>query len=398
MSKPKQSEAILGEKNYPLNYSDEVVDVIAMMSISDSSQIVGSMALKSQQYSGDYDLIEIVDEKYKSKDTALNAYVKKFQNKIISLLDTKDIYIGDIKAGLVEDWIVIPENARLKNGRIIDFDKMDSLKKLDTLKKDNVITSDEYNYTKKMLSKKLTIDTFLQMKKEIRFHIVRWTPEEVVKGVVVLRNKKTMTLKEAFTSNSIIKLDVVAYINGRFTDFSNIYILNYSGKPINNVDISDEDSSIKQDLMYFLSSDSYYKAFKRLFSLVRKEQNPILIQKLTAMFNSDLGRLYLLKTDIETLIFLLDNFKHISSDKLNYELNQFRVRLGTIYSIGKIGSDTQLNMLVKLTQLPNTPAGKDKLKSQLELLAEKYKKVLNNETLIYAQANGLFPIPKKYMA
>lgn len=391
---------LIKTKNYPLNYSDEVVDVIAMMSISNSSQIVGSMALKSQQYSGDYDLIEIVNEKYKSKDTALNAYVKTFQSKIIKMLDTKDIYIGDIKAGLVEDWIVIPEKAQIKNGRIINFNKMESLKKLDTLKKDNVITGDEYNYTKKMLSKKLTIDTFLQMKKEIRFHIVRWTPEEVLKGVVVLRNKKKMTLKEAFSSNSVIKLDIVAYINGRFSDFSNIYILKYNGIPINNVDLN-EQSSIKQDLMYFLSSDNYYKAFKRLFSLVRKEgvgngsQQGDLLQKLTTMFNSDLGRLYLLKTDIETLIFLLDNFKNISPEKLRYELNQFRVRLGNIYSIDKVGTDKELESLKKLTQLPTLTAG---LKNKLELLREKYTTILNKETLNYAEENSLLPIPSKYKA
>lgn len=389
---------LIKTKNYPLNYSDEVVDVIAMMSISNSSQIVGSMALKSQQYSGDYDLIEIVNEKYKSKDTALNAYVKTFQSKIIKMLDTKDIYIGDIKAGLVEDWIVIPEKAQIKNGRIINFNKMESLKKLDTLKKDNVITGDEYNYTKKMLSKKLTIDTFLQMKKEIRFHIVRWTPEEVLKGVVVLRNKKKMTLKEAFSSNSVIKLDIVAYINGRFSDFSNIYILKYNGIPINNVDLN-EQSSIKQDLMYFLSSDNYYKAFKRLFSLVRKEGDKgeavTLLQKLTTMFNSDLGRLYLLKTDIETLIFLLDNFKNISPEKLRYELNQFRVRLGNIYSIDKVGTDKELESLKKLTQLPTLTAG---LKNKLELLREKYTTILNKETLNYAEENSLLPIPSKYKA
>jgi hypothetical protein len=60
---------------------------------------------------------------------------------------------------------------------------------------------------------------------------------------------------------------------------------------------------------------------KRIFSILKRSKGE-LADKLNTLFNSDLGRLYSLISDIGTILFLLDNEAIIPIKKIQYEKNQ----------------------------------------------------------------------------
>lgn len=391
---------ILKSKDYPLNYPRDVLHIIDTMSMTDGRalQMVGSMSLKSQQYAGDYDMIESVKGNYKDMVTAIKAYVKQFQGIVRSLMKERDVTVGDIKAGIVEEWIVIPDSAGVKGGKVVAFDVAKARAKIEQLHSNDIITSEEYKYAKGALIDNPSIEKFLIMKKELRFHLIRWTPDEVLKGVCTLRDGSQMTLAEAFNTPTIIKLDVVGWVqNNRFTDFSIIYLLFNKGQAINKVDTSNELFSIKQDLLYFLETKNYFKASKRLFSLARKTKDMSLVMKLNDMMNSDMGRLYSIISDCGSLIYLLENETHLDIEKIQYELDQFRSRLGNIYSIDDVGSDNVLKKLVSAEGLPKTAGAKKELLNTLLYLQKKFETVLTDVSLTYMRENKIVPIPKKYL-
>ena len=102
--------AILKEKPFPSGYPDDAVKVLKAMSFTEGKalNIVGSQALRSQLYAGDYDGYEIVETEYPTDKEALDYLVSKFQSMIKELKSMKNVYIGDIKAGVIEEWRVIP--------------------------------------------------------------------------------------------------------------------------------------------------------------------------------------------------------------------------------------------------------------------------------------------------
>ena len=112
-------EAVFKEKSYPANYPADALAIIDAMSFSKgkSVTILGSMAMRSQQYAGDYDLFEEVRTKG-SEHQALRDLADGFKNIVKGLLATKNIFVGDIKAGSIAEWEILNTNAGIINGKV----------------------------------------------------------------------------------------------------------------------------------------------------------------------------------------------------------------------------------------------------------------------------------------
>jgi hypothetical protein len=306
---------LLAQKEYPLNYPEEAVRVLNAMSFTDGKElkIMGSMALKSQLYAGDYDGYEIVEVDYTTDKAALNYLVKKFKEIIKRLKAIPHTHIGDCKAGLVEDWRVIPKKG---------FSKLGATKKTQELLDTKVISPEE---AKTALS--LIQEGKSDAEKEVKFHIIRWTPKEILKGKKKLRDGRVYTLQEAFSSPTITKLDVVALIKDVYTEFSVIYEF-HNGKKALNPDIIDPEKSLKEDIQFYLSKGERYKALKRKFALAKLKGEPI--ESYHSIINSDLGKLYVVLSDVRTLADLLES-KPLPKASIKTSISSFKHRLSTIY-------------------------------------------------------------------
>lgn len=313
-------------KVYPTNYPDDAVRILDGMSLDNGKgvELVGSASLRTQLYAGDYDANDNVSG-------TLNDIIKRFREMIKRLLGMENVYIGDIKSGAVEDWRVIPFEARVHNGKIIGYNAERARSKVEELHIKKVITRQERDDALKLLKSSPSLEEFVRAKKEIKFHTQRWTIEEVLRGFKTLKNGSEYTLEDAFTSRGITKVDVVGWVqNNRYTDFAMIYFFfSPNGRSYNYTPIHFDDE-VKEDIIHYKSEGNYFKVLKREFALAKYHQNKKKMDKLTEILNSDLGRMYHILGDIKTLRALLDEQKDVPLKDVRFEIDQFKQRFANI--------------------------------------------------------------------
>ena len=224
---------VLISKDYPESYPSDAAAILKAMSFGDGMMLVGSMSLRSQVYSGDYDGYEVVKESGAEK-TVLTRLVKRFQEMIRTLQKMKDVYIGDIKAGVVSKWKIIPTEAKIVDGKVVGYSAKEAHAAVARCLEDGIITAAEAAKIKASLTPTLTTFKFLELRQTLKYHVVRWKPADVLSGTKKLADGSTMTLAEAFTTPGIAKMDVIGLVNNsRYTDFSVIYQFRIGDKILN---------------------------------------------------------------------------------------------------------------------------------------------------------------------
>lgn len=404
--KPRETakvKELTATKDFPDNYSEDVLHVLKLMSFTSLKglKLLGSMSMRSQQYAGDYDAYEVIEVKGR-RETALRGLAKRFQAMIRKLEAERLLYVGDIKAGVVKEWEVIPEEAKIVSGKIVGFDHSASAAKLKELRQKKVITEQEYGASMKLLKRNPTPEEFLQLKKEIRYNVVRWTPAQVEKGEQTYRGK-VIKLWEAFGQPAITKMDTVAMVqNSRFTDFSVIYEFKLDGTTLNlgMGSIEDLKVSLRENILAYWLKGNYFKAAKRILALAKVLGDNKTIETLVPLFNSDLGRLYMIASDVGTLLYLLDNEGRLPLDRIQYEMDGFKARLGNVYTLPKFlqEEDDILERLDKLAKVKDTDTGRKRMKETLTWLDEQIGELLSFYSKRYLAANDLDLLPKAYKA
>jgi hypothetical protein len=369
----KQSTAILRTKEYPSDYPSDAVQILDTMSFDDGLTLVGSMSLRSQQYSGDYDGYEIVNRKGETKQCLIGLR-KDFQNIIKNLRGIPNVFIGDIKAGVISDWRIINRNVYIDNDKIYNYNAVQCRKKIDELLTSKVITAGEAKEAHSLIKDKPTIPDLLVAKEKLKYHIIRWSVPEVLANTKRLRDGSAFTLEEAFNTDGISKLDVIGLVaNSRFTDFSVIYQFRCNGKVLNPEPI-DVRRSLEENIIAYKQDGNYFKVLKRLFALAKLLKDDKLIVELNPILNSDLGRLYHIVSDMGTLITLLDEHTKVPMNIIRFEIDQFISRLSNIYELRDyLKKDDQIVGTIKniLKMPPSRMKGAlEKLHKELDLILQ----------------------------
>ena len=321
-------------KSYPENYPSDALAILDAMSFSGGKdvKVLGSMSLRSQQYAGDYDAYEIVKRTGK-REKVLDELASEFQQIIKNLRGMPNVYIGDIKAGSIEEWRLIGKNAGLVDGKIVGYNAVASKRKVDELYRAKVITEGEKRSADELLKDKPSPEDFLVARKKIKFHIVRWSVPEVLQGSKVLRDGRRFTLQDAFSSPTISKLDTIGMVqNNKYTDFSIIYEFKADGKVLN-PSFEDIGKSLSEDIVFYKNENNPFKVLKREFALAKFRGDDATIKKLTPVLNSDLGRLYSMLSDVGTMIALLEQNHKVPMKNIRYELDQFKARMANVYEL-----------------------------------------------------------------
>lgn len=362
---------IIRQRDFPANYSESVIEVLSALSLTGLKmmKIVGSASIRSQQYAGDYDADEKVDV------GSAESMVEKMRDMVKRVRSVA--YFSDIKCGEVEEWDVFESNAGVVDEKVVNFNITQSKARVDELKASNVITPAEASEFLSLLSKATTPEGFLEARKTIRHHILRWKPDDILEGALMYRGK-VFRLEDAITSGGMIKADAIANINDRFVEFSCIYDVFIKGKrvtepPPNLV------KSVTEDIIYYQKKNPF-KALKRVFVLAKHFKSTKTLEHLLPLLNSDLGRLYQIIGDMGTLVELLGR-PSVPLSKLQTAIDEFRSRLGSIYSLKDVLQKEhtllgELNAILKMSQ-------KSRMKSRLERMKDTLQGILNRETMKY---------------
>ena len=371
-----QSTNLLSKKTF---FNPEIQTVLNNISFdSKNTDVLGSFGLKSQLYFSDIDCYEVVK-------SPLTKVSQKFRRIINNLMKDPNVFIGDIKLGFNEDLRIIDERAMVKNEKVYYYNYNKSLNKLNEIKK--YLTKEEIRQASKLLVQNPTEKELLEIKKNLRFHIVRWKPFEVIRGFKMLRNRKRYTFLEALKSKSLFKLDIVKFLNDKFLDFSIIYDLRDSkGLKLNKVRF-DVSTTLKQDIKTYLLKKDYYKVLKRKFSLLKyqyefqnKKENKPKIVVLSKILNGNLGTIYQVISNIDNIIYLIDNFDNLDKERIRTNIQTIIGRLSFIYNNRFLREENDIvgDLLLTLTNKSIGNIG--------ELLVDIYErlsKILNLEAKKY---------------
>ena len=313
------------EKEYPTNYPADAVAILDGMSLDGKGknvELVGSQALRSQIYAGDYDANDFASG-------SLDHLASLFR-EMVRRISKMDVFVGDIKAGVVAEWDVLG-NARVHNGAVMNYNADTSRSKVLQLRKAGIITPTEEREYLAVLKSSPTPTELVIAKNTIKPHVVRWTMKEAIEGKKTLQNGSVYTLQDAFASRGSVKVDVVGWIqNNRYTDFAMLYFLSSNGKKLYTpVQFEDE---IKESILYYTHEGNYFKVLKREFSLAKFKHETKKMEELSEVLNHDLGRIYHVLGDVKTLIALFTETqtKPRSLADVRLEIDQFKARMSNI--------------------------------------------------------------------
>jgi hypothetical protein len=362
----------LATKAFPDNYSQEVLKIFAALSMTDLKKfyLVGSASLRFQQYSADFDCME------KVRISNATEMVHNLRDVVKSLRSIPDCFIGDIKCGEEKAWDVFNQNAGIVDNKVQNYNPTESKGRVAKLLSNNIITPTEAKEADYLLDKATNRLGFITAKKTIKFHVLRWKPNQILAGFQEYRGYR-FNLEDAVTSGGLVKVDAVANIADRYTEFSTIYDIYLNG-----ILVSQRASNIVQSLsddILFYNKTNPFKALKRFFALVKLRKDTEAAATLVPIMNSDLGRLYQIIGDLHTLRGLLD--RPSSAYNLNQILSQIddmKVRLGNLYQLRDFLSKEH-SIIGSLNALLSSPA--TSIKGKLDKLILELEGINNEGTL-----------------
>ena len=182
---------------------------------------------------------------------------------------------------------------------------------------------------------------------EFRGKALRWDYEEIKK-----RENNGITFEQALKQKSMIKMDVVTLLNGRFIEITEVYNIYIDGS--SNADYTKENvrKELNDDMLKQIKDGNYMKALKRKYSLLNLDnKNKQVREKLIDYFNSPIGLLNRSKSDLETMLTVIQSPK-FDIDEIRNSLQMLKEQISAfpvennLEEISKI--NTKQNMKVPI--------------------------------------------------
>jgi len=200
---------------------------------------------------------------------------------------------------------------------------------------------------------------------------LRWDYNDIIK-----ETNNGVSFNDALKMESIIKLDIIIYINGRFIEISETFNIYLNGKPNMNYSKEEVIKNITEDYKELVNDGNYFKSLKRMYSILKlNDDNDTRLNILVDYFNQPIGLLYRCKSDLETINIILHYNK--------FTLEQIKDSLQMLKElISSFPIDNNLEMISTLTN-------KDKMKIQLTKQIRIIKDYVNASAKRFLQQTGI---------
>ena len=166
-------------------------------------------------------------------------------------------------------------------------------------------------------------------------------------------------------------MDIVTHLNGRFIMITEVYNIFIDGE--SNSDYSKE--NIKHELMHDMieqiEEGNYMKALKRQYSILNlQNKNKAVREKLIDYFNSPIGLLNRSKSDLETMLTVIESPK--------FDIDEIRNSL------------QMLKEIISAFPVENNLEMISKLKTKAKMKVPIYKQILRLKECINKHAENMF--------
>jgi hypothetical protein len=321
---------------YPKNIKQEVANLGIQ---HDDIRVFGSFIYRFQKYPGDVDVLENVTKR--SETETVKYFVKRIKKIVQTIMDSNMHYFTDFKAGIDRNYEM--SIGYLSNG--IYYPNANFRHNIQILFDEGLLDEDDYMLMDKIVSSgtNLSANAFDTVMKIIRkYYILRWSPEEILKGSKKLRDGRKMTLEDAVRYKALVKIDEIVFLNDRFIEVTNIYGLHYETALGQSHDINmiTKIGAITVEIEKLYYSDMYYsifKAMKRIFAYCNhqyksnnNEKYLGIAQKIVPILKNNVSLLYQLRSELESIILLYELYGNVSQESIARQLNNMKNRLATV--------------------------------------------------------------------
>jgi hypothetical protein len=130
-----------------------------------------------------------------------------------------------------------------------------------------------------------TIITDFKLGENAKGEPLRWTYEEVKR-----RENNGIKFEDALKQKSIIKMDIVTLLNGRFIELSEVYNIYIDGESNSDYSIENIRKELTDDMNEMIKEGNLMKALKRNYSILNLDDKDKMIRdKMIDYFNSPIG-------------------------------------------------------------------------------------------------------------
>lgn len=390
---PEFHRFISKKKLIPDSFNEELLKAVKTICYDEKNiTFAGSFIFKSLFYSADVDVSEQFPARMSSQSIA------KALQKVVKKILNSDYYILDIKSGYDLAFKGYFENTGYVKDQTLHFNYDIVKHDLDQCFRNGLIQSDDYDELVQLAKKSVSsIKYWLQMREDIRKLItLRWTPKEILQGYKYGISGEMIPLSVA-VDLFVTKIDMIFIYQGFYTEMSNIFITkNSSNKGLVFYPISPDpnhyNDAIKYNLFEYLNSEqpNYLKALKRAFVLAKMENDQSMLQKISPLLVSDVGRLNKATNVLSTIQSMLENLSHPPIKAIDFQLNNLKPWLANIYQFpfNEKAVDSIIDKICRVN-----PRNKIVL---IESLNDQLKRVINKQTMIYIEKADI-KIPKRYL-
>jgi hypothetical protein len=268
-----------------------------------------------------------------------------------------------VKLMSMESKVNIVGSAKIKrNIYYSDYDSFSTVKG----KNENMI----YNHFKSVFeiikNSENTIITDFKLGENSKGEPLRWTYEEIKR-----KENNGITFDDAIKQKSIIKMDIVTLQNGRFIEISEVYNIYIDGESNSDYSIDNVRKELTDDMNEQIKEGNLMKALKRKYSLLNLDnKNKAVREKLIDYFNSPIGLLNRSKSDLETMLLVIESPK-FDIDEIRNSLQLLK----EIISAFPVENNLEMISMMKTKELMKVPI---------------YKMILRLKEFINKHAQNMF--------
>ena len=335
------------------SFTHRLKEILNIATVNHNTLPVGSFRYSAHKYPGDIDIMERLNYCCDINRAAEEA-AKDIQKIIYKIKASKDVYLGDFKAGRDNRYNI--NIGGWENGRLVRFNPTVVEQKIKSLRTRRLITkkdlSDLMKTYKKLMSNP-SEENLKSLSDALRPHeVLRWNSEEIIQGFKYLPGAETLSLVSAIQQKTVVKIDLWAKMNLRkYIEVTNYFLIHAIDKNGNvkftlTQDMPDYIEAVSQDVIHYSQPENLntLKALKRLWSLSLRLENYDLVKRINPILSSNEAGLSQIQAEIEVVSLMLVKLPNPPMSQIMEQIDGFKPRIDRFVK----DSEINVNSLYKL--------------------------------------------------
>lgn len=287
------------------NISRDIQNIVRLVTAEPGIIPVGTFRYSVFPYPNDIDIFEDLEGCCEFSTAKLTS-ARRIQIIVKQVIRTQKILFVEFKAGYDLRYKIYTGTV---NSQIEDYNPGLIRRDLENLYTADLLTTAEYDNLSSLVLDSPIIENVMALNEELRkYWVLRWNQDEILQGYKILRGNYKLFLDVAITQGTIVKLDTIAYVDDRFVEVTNFFLISVLDKFGNRTILSEELSDYLQSLtldVYKYFPIKPLKAVKRLWLYLVANQRLCDLSLFTPLFSSHIAQYSQIAADIEVTLHIL---------------------------------------------------------------------------------------------